>query len=140
MCGWDELSGRIALTDAVSLRSGMARKRVLESLEALTGTPCRTDDPQHASMAATAAFPFLDTEAACVCSFSQGRLRMVELTLQGGTAARQREALFAFIGRRDPCPAEAQNVRLRCPFGTVWITLDPRAGDASLRVSYAVKE
>ncbi|MBE0601519.1 MAG: hypothetical protein IH607_06990 [Firmicutes bacterium] len=140
MCGWDESSGRITLTDAVSLRSGMPRKRVLDSLEALIGKPCETDDALHASMAASAAFSFLGAQAACVCSFSQGRLRTVELSFTGGTAAWQRETLFAFIGKRDPCPKRRQNVRIRCPFGAVWITADPRGGDASLRVSYAVKE
>lgn len=140
MCVWDEDSGRIALSDAVFLRSGMPRKRVLESLEALTGTPCEADDPQHASMAASASFPFRGAWAACVCTFSRGRLRTVELSLSGGTADEQRAMFFAFIGRWDPCPAERQNVRMRYPFGAVWITADPRVGDASLRVSYAVKE
>ncbi len=140
VCVWDETSGRIALTDAVSLRPNMPRKRVLESLETLTGTPCETDDPQHAGMAASGAFPFLGMEAACVCSFSQGRLRAVELSLLGGSSALQRETLFAFLGRPDPCKADRQSVRIRYPFGAIWVTTDPRGGDASLRVTYTVKE
>lgn len=140
MDAWDEENGRITLSKTVSLRANMARKHALEALEALTGSPCAADDPQRASVLVSGAFPFEDTEASCVCSFSQGRLRAVELLLCGGTAQRQRETLFGFIGRQDPCPQDPRSVRLRYPFGTVWVTADPRSGDASLRVSYAVKE
>ncbi|MBN1777855.1 MAG: hypothetical protein JW811_07005 [Clostridiales bacterium] len=140
MCVLDEDSGRLALSDAVSLRANMARKHVLEALETLTGTPCATDDPQRASMLSSGAFSFCGAEAACVCSFSQGRLRTIEIFFTGGTAEKQREALFTFIKRRDPCLENPHNVRMRRPYGTVWITIDARSGDASLRIAYAAKE
>ena len=91
-------------------------------------------------MLSSGTFLFHGAEAACVCSFSQGRLRTVEFVLTGGTAAQQRETLFAFIGRRDPCPDDMQSVRMRYPFGTVWIVIDTRSGDATLRITYAAKE
>jgi len=118
----------------------MARKHVAEALETLTGTPCAADDEQRASMLASGAFSFCGAEAACVCSLSQGRLRTAEICFSGGTAAQQRQALFKFIGRQDPCPETMHSVRMRYPFGTVWIIMSCRSGDASLRVTYAAKE
>ncbi len=128
------------LSDTVSLRAGMARKRVLDSMETLTGKPMETDDPLHATMASSAAFPFMDGQAACVCHFSRGRLRTVELFPCGGTAETQRRQLLECIGRQDADATDGQSVRLRYGFGTVWIIADPRVGDVSLRVTYTAKE
>ena len=140
MCVWDENSGRITLGDAFSLRSNMARKNVQEGLETLTGKPCGLDDPQHATMLSACALSFQGMRTACVCSLSHGRLRSVALYPAEGTAAQQRAALFRFIGRQDPCPDTMRSVRIRGPFGTAWIATDFHSGDASLRITYAVKE
>ena len=140
MCVWDENSGVITLTDTVSIRANMPRKRLLAGLEEFTGKPCFTDDPQRASTLSTCAFPFAGDQAACLCSLHMGRLRSVEFHPLGGTVVQQRARLFGFIGVEDPCQDTMNSVRVRYPFGTAWITTDSRSGDASLRITYAAKE
>ena len=140
MCVLDETSGKIALTEAFSIWAHMPRKRLIAGLEELTGKPCVLDDPQHAAALSSGAFAFGGAEASCLCSFSSGRLRSIELLPLGGTAARQRALLFECIGAKDPCPQTMRSVFRRCAFGTVWIVTDPRGGGASLRITYAAKE
>lgn len=140
MCVWNEDSGRIALSDAFSIWAGMPRKRLQAILEEFTGSPCYTDDPQRASVLSTRALSFGGTEVACLCSLRLGRLRAIEFHPIGGTAAEQRKRFFGFIGKQDPCQDTMHSVLLRYPFGTAWIATDPRSGDASLRITYAVKE
>ncbi len=140
MCVWDETSGKIVLADAHSLWADMPRKRLIAALEDFSGMSCFTDDPEHAAVVSTGAFPFLGEQAACLCTLSRGRLHSVELALTGGTAAKQRETLFRFLRAQDPCADATRSVLLRYPFGTAWIAADPRSGDATLRITYAVKE
>ena len=136
----DETSGKIALSDTVSVWGNMPRKRLRESLEACAGTPCFADDEQRASMLLTGTLVIGGCRAACLCSLSVGRLRAVEFQLLSGTAAEQRKQLFGLIGKPDPCPDTMHSVRVRYPFGTAWIATDPRGGGAALRITYAVKE
>ncbi|MFH1513194.1 MAG: hypothetical protein ABIG45_07555 [Bacillota bacterium] len=140
MCVWDETSGKVALSDTVSLWADMPRKRLIAALEDFTGMPLFTDDPEHAAVVSTGAFPFLGAQSACLCTLRRGRLHCVEFALTGGTAAKQRETLFRFLNAQDPCADAMRSVLLRYPFGTAWIAADPRSGDATLRITYAVKE
>ena len=136
----DETSGKIALSDTVSVWANMPRKRLRESLEACAGTPCFADDEERASTLSTGELHIGDLRAACLCSLSAGRLRWIEFQLLSGTAAQQRERLFRLIGKPDPCPETMHSVRVRYPFGTAWIATDSRSGDATLRITYAAKE
>jgi hypothetical protein len=140
VCVLDEISGKIALTEAFSIWANMPRKRLIAGLTELTGKPCALDDPQHAAALSSGAFPLGGAEASCLCSFSLGRLRSVELNPLSGTAAERRALLFHCIGAQDPCPQTMQNVLGRYAFGTVWVVTDPRSGGASLRITYAAKE
>jgi hypothetical protein len=140
LCGLDETSGKIALTDAFSVWAGMPRKKLLTGLEELTGKPCVLDDPQRAAVLASSAFSLCGLKAACLCTFHLGRLRSIEIHPVGGTAADQRRLLFQLIGIQDPCLETMQGVLKRYAFGTAWIDTDPRSGDAALRLTYAVKE
>jgi len=140
VCVLDETSGKIALTDTVSLWANMPRKRLIAGLEEITGKPCVPDDPQHAAMLSSGALAFGGAAASCLCSFSLGRLRSVVFYPLGGTAAEQRALLFRCIGTPDPCADTMRSVLRRYAFGTAWIATDPRSGGASLRITYAVKE
>ncbi len=140
MCEWDENSGVIVLSDSVSIRANMPRKKLAEGLEEFTGKPCFSDDPRRASAISTCAFAFAGSEAAILCSLHLGRLRSIEFHPLGGTAAQQRARLFDFLRAEDPCRDTMDGVRVRYPFGTAWIATDRRGGDAVLRITYAVKE
>ena len=140
VCVLDETSGKLALSDAFSLWANMPRKRVIDGLEAISGKPCALDDAQHATMASSGAFVLDKAALSCVCSFHLGRLRSLVLYPQGGSAAEQRALLLAIIGAQDPCPDPAPPALLRYTFGTVWISTDPRSGNASLRITYTGKE
>ena len=128
------------LTNTRFIQSNMPAEKLQSVLEACAGKPCLTDDPQRPSVLLSPAFTVGGVSAACVCYLHSGRLRAVELHLADATAQAQRETLLQWMGVQDPCPDATQSVRLRYPYGTVWIAADQRSGDAVLRITYAAKE
>lgn len=77
-----------------------------------------------------------------LCLVEGGQLRAVTLTVLSigqrtrPTADQQRAFLFGCVAAKDPCPDSRRNCEIRCGFGTLLLTTDPRLGQAWLRVEY----
>ena len=140
MCGLDENTGEITLSDTFSIRGSMPWKQLQKGLEIHTGKHCFVDHQRKPSVILSHMFAMEQLQAAGICSLQNGELRVITFHVTGGAADEQRKALFRWIGAPDPCPEMMPNVCLRYPFGTAWIATDPRSGDMSLRITYAVKE
>lgn len=128
------------LTNSRFIKGNIPAEKLQSVLEACAGKSCMADDPQHPSVLLSPAFAVGGVTAALVCYLHSGRLRTVELHLAAATAQAQRETLLQWMGVQDPCPDAMQSVRLRYPYGTVWVAADQRSGDAVLRITYAAKE
>lgn len=136
---FDSKEGTLTFEGGLSLQKHMSSKTPATAMpegngEAVSGDPCE--------------MLFLPVQSAGggflspVCIFREDRLVEVSLHVKAvgqraqPTADQQRAFLFSLINAKDPCPDTKRNVRLRCGFGEVSISTDPRLGSAVLRLTY----
>ena len=86
--------------------------------------------------------PVVGGSLAPVCLFENGMLSGVTLYVEsiGGKerpgVQRQRAFLMRRLHLKDPCPDTLGSVRVRCPFGELFLTTDPYTGQSAALVSY----
>lgn len=58
----------------------------------------------------------------------------------GPGVQRQRAFLMRRLHLKDPCPDTLGSVRVRCPFGELFLTTDPYTGQSAALVSYVTQD
>ncbi len=141
-CGmlfFEEKVGKLTFDNGLRLAPNLPIQQVQAARKTLDGVTPPAED--------FGIFPFppcpvAGGRLAPVCFFQEGKLKAVSLTVvtvgQKNTpdAEQQRAFLFACFSAKDPSPDTLRNCILRCTFGTVTLSTDPRSGHALARIAY----
>lgn len=136
---FNKKTGALAFEGGLTLRAHMTQT---ELVKALADAGMKAPAPGNGSMLPCPALTGAGGMLAPVCFFREGKLSSVLLTpLSAGqkktpTVDQQRAFLFASISAQDPSPDTKASCEIRCGFGSLSISTDPRLGGAQMRLAY----
>lgn len=136
---FNEKNGTLTFHGGLRLWARMSQKELAKQLHSLHAV---LPAPESSEVFPCPAFPAMGGMLAPICFFENGKLSAITITpMSIGqrtslTADQQRAFLFSCVSAKDPSPDTRRSCNLRCGFGHVYISTDPRLGGALLRISY----
>lgn len=128
----DPQAGVVAFEDGFCLTPYMPASALSERYAALRNRDVFLD-----------AHPAAGGSLAPICFFQEGALVSVTLYVHDAAGAerpaadRQRALLLRSLRLKDPCPDTQGSLRVRFPFGEVFVSTDPHTGQAAALIRYA---